>query len=142
MAQVDWPGQPGCVHMRHQAVVHLDSRTIRGGMRDAYSKEKNQMPYAVFERWPWAFLNFTFDFEHGCWPLYDEQATPTPVTLATAAGGAGPIGDPRPGATGDMRPVAYAGLVRAAAPAWRPRAASWARDFSRGNISGAMPRVG
>ena len=93
LAEQQFGGRPGCVHLRTQFAVHLNSKAISGKMKAAYTaRGQNLLVPHLFNQWRWAFLDFTFNFSRGCWPLHGGERTE--VTLATAAGHAGPIGNP------------------------------------------------
>lgn len=65
---------PGCVHLRHMSAVNLDTKTIAGTMKAAYSRRQNQLVPALYARFRWAFVDFAFDFSRGCWPLHRRRA--------------------------------------------------------------------
>ncbi len=82
------------MHLRHVLAIHLDTRAIRtAGLASTYINRRRRLSSApdgssargknikfeLFERWPWEFLNYTYNLTHGCWSLVDEGAAPRNV---------------------------------------------------------------
>ena len=102
---------PGCVHLRHVFVVHVNKKTIASSKALASSyrpeSEKGQgnIVHELYRRFRWAFEEFRWDalaWRKACWSMIDEAASPTKLDkfeLPTyeQAPMSKPMGDVRPG---------------------------------------------
>ena len=83
LATTLFPQRPGCVHLRHQSVVHIDSRSIvQAGLANAYhARDKGgTILDELYDRFPWAFETFRYSASQSlCWSLLEEGR---PITNA------------------------------------------------------------
>ena len=74
LADVYFPGRPGCVLLRHQLAIHTNARSIRksASLDSGYHPERSQTNIVnrLYDLYPWAFNNHTWSrrqTRRSCW---------------------------------------------------------------------------